>query len=91
MAFNVNDMVLRPATSSDYAGVLAISKGIYDGRDVLPAMYDYYMKDKTRISYVAEYHGKIVSVDYYIIQIVIAYNIISNIRHMYADTFNLGY
>ena len=58
----LSDFVVRPARMDDYEGVMAISEGIYGGRDILPSVYEDYLKDPNRIFYVATLNGKVVSV-----------------------------
>ena len=60
--YRLSDFVIRPATPADYAGVMAISAGILWGTDSLPAFYHDYLRDPTRVFYVATHGGTVVSV-----------------------------
>ena len=59
--YKLSDFVIRPARLDDYEGVMAISGGIYGGRDILPSVYEDYLKDPNRGFYVATLNGKVVS------------------------------
>ena len=52
---------LREATLDDYEAVCAIDTLVYDGSDYIPNVFHKYMQDPTRICYVLEINGKIVS------------------------------
>ena len=53
--------MVRRATVDDYDGVVRISKGIYEGRDILPDMYFKCMANPAKNGVVAELDGEIVS------------------------------
>ena len=59
--YKMSDFEIRPARANDYDGVVSISPGLYWGTDTLPAMYHQYLKDPTRVFYVALYQNQLVS------------------------------
>ena len=50
----------RPATETDYKGVIDINENIYGGEDYIPSMYFEYLKDPERHLFLAEFNGKVV-------------------------------
>ena len=57
----ISDFHIRPARLEDYEGVMAMSDGIYGGRDIIPSVYEDYLSDPNRVFYVATLDGKVVS------------------------------
>ena len=54
-------VVVRPARLSDYADVVDMSRGLFDGYDYMTAMFPQFMHDTSVRLWVAEVNGKAVS------------------------------
>ena len=63
---SLEEIIVRRATPDDYDGVMAISKGVYDGLDYLPQQYHELYQNKNSNFFVGEYKGQIVSTQQYI-------------------------
>ena len=58
------NVTVRRATPEDKEAVLRMNKNVYQGRDYLPAYYDYFMTSPDVIPVVVLYEGEIVSVSF---------------------------
>ena len=54
-------VTVREATADDLDAVIDLSKGIYNGMDILPAMFLKYLADPYRMVLVGENDGRLVS------------------------------
>ena len=61
---SLTDFHFRRATLDDRKQVLTIAQGLYWGTDVLPALYNEYITDESRIFYVATYNDQVVRIFY---------------------------
>ena len=59
-------ITVREATADDLDAVIDLSKGIYNGMDILPAMFLKYLADPYRIVMVGEKDGRLVGYSYMI-------------------------
>ncbi len=50
---SINGLECQVATEADYEEVLNIDRNIYNGDDYIPQMYLQYVKDPSRLCYVA--------------------------------------
>ena len=55
------DFIIRPSRLTDYDAVINLVQGLYFGTDTLPSEFVRYLRDPSRLYYVAEYRGKVVS------------------------------
>ena len=55
-------VICRRARPDDYFALVELSKGIYEGRDIAPAMFFKHLDNPNRALAVAEYKGEMVSV-----------------------------